>query len=204
MSGATKPRGPHAREGSAKVLSVNTPVPSFRYHPDPVATGSATESDEPCDVCGEPAGHKYLPAIIGRQVDVLCLRCIADGTASTQLAHPDGEPAEFTDGWGAPEGVPSAVVQEVARRTPGFMGWQQERWLYHCADAAAFLGRVGWDDVKDLPDALESLRADLAQLGVDAREADRQIAWMNRDGDLTGYLFRCLHCGTHLVYSDAS
>jgi uncharacterized protein len=100
--------------------------------------------------------------------------------------------------------MPLAVLQEVSQRTPGFIGWQAAHWMYHCADAAAFLGRVGWDEVRHLPDAVASLRADLTQLGVDAAAADEQISMMHRDGDLTGYLFRCLHCGIHLAYSDAS
>lgn len=177
-------------------------APRFRYHPDPVGTGSAVRSDEACDVCNRPAGLKSTGPVYGRQPEVLCLRCIADGTAAVSLGLPDGSQAEFTDvGWGVPDDVPKAVLEEISQRTPGFIGWQQEHWLYHCADAAAFLGRVGWDDVRHLPDALASLRAELAQLGVDA---DEQVAAMHRDGDLTGYLFRCLHCGTHLAYSDAS
>ncbi|HZX07267.1 CbrC family protein [Kribbella sp.] len=182
-------------------------APTFRYHPDPVGTESAVRSDEVCDVCGRPAGLRYAgPRLIfGRQPEVLCLRCIADGAAAVSLGSPDGSRAEFTDvGWGVPDDVPQAVLEEISQRTPGFIGWQQEHWLYHCADAAAFLGRVSWDDVRHLPDALASLRADLAQLSVDTAAADEQIAAMDRDGELTGYLFRCLHCGTHLAYSDAS
>ena len=96
------------------------------------------------------------------------------------------------------------VLEEISRRTPGFSGWQQERWLYHCADAAAFLGVVGWSDVENLPDAVSSLIADLADLGVEAADADEQVRSLSRGGDLSGYLFRCLHCGTHVAYSDAS
>jgi uncharacterized protein CbrC (UPF0167 family) len=58
--------------------------------------------------------------------------------------------------------------------------------------------------VKHLPDAVASLRADLAQLGVDGSAADERISMMHRDGELPGYLIRCLHCGTHLAYSDVS
>ena len=54
------------------------------------------------------------------------------------------------------------------------------------------------------PDALASLRSELMDLGVPATQADEQIQRLSRDGDLTGYLFRCLHCGTRLAYSDAS
>lgn len=177
----------------------------FRSHPDPVGTESAVRSDEKCDVCSRLAGLRYTGPVYGRRPEVLCLRCIADGTAAVSLGLPDGRRADFTDvGWGVPDDVPEVVLEEISQRTPGFTGWQQERWLYHCADAAAFLGRVGWEDVRHLPDALTSLRADLAQLGVDESAAAEQIAVMDRDGELTGYLFRCLHCGTHLAYSDAS
>jgi uncharacterized protein len=65
-------------------------------------------------------------------------------------------------------------------------------------------GEVGWDVVKEMPDALASLRADLAELGVEPEEAERQIKMLHPDGNLTGYLFRCLHCGELLAYSDAS
>lgn len=179
-------------------------LPSFRYHPDPVGTGSALPTGAHCDVCDRPAGYRYDGPLSGRAVGVLCLRCIADGAASTALAL-DGRPAEFTDAsLGAPDDVPQGVVDEVAQRTPGFTGWQQERWLYHCSDAAAYLGRVGWDDVQDRPDAVDSLVSDLLDLGVDGEDAREQLVWLRRDGDLTGYLFRCLHCGRHLAYSDAS
>lgn len=180
-------------------------TPSFRYHPDPVATGSAVRASDLCDLCERPAGLRYVGGIFGRQAEVLCLRCIGDGTAAHRLALPDGRPAEFTDvGWGVPDNVPMSVREELSQRTPGFIGWQEEHWLYHCGDATAFLGLVGWDDVKDLPDAVASLQAELAALGVEPAEADEQLRWMRRDGDITGYLFRCLRCGAYLSYSDAS
>lgn len=177
---------------------------TFRYHPDPVGTRSAVPTDALCDLCGQPAELRYVGPIFGRQADVLCLRCIANGRAAWQLSLSDGEPAQFTDVAGAPRDVPPDVLEEVTQRTPGFIGWQQAHWLYHCSDAAAYLGTVGWDEVKDWPDALASLRSELMDLGVAATQADEQIQWLSRDGDLTGYLFRCLHCGTRLAYSDAS
>ena len=92
--------------------------------------------------------------------------------------------------------LPDVVAEEVDQRTPGFIAWQTERWLTHCGDAAAFLGRVGWDRLKDLPDATEAVLAD----GCD--ESTLQL--ITKDGDLSAYLFRCLHCGVHLAYADAS
>ena len=181
-----------------------TRIPAFRYHPDPVATASARSSDAPCDICGARSGYRYAGPIVGEQADNVCLDCIASGAAARTLASPDGQ-AEFTDvGWGVPDEVPAVVLDELAHRTPGFLGWQQEHWLYHCADAAEFLGRAGLPELETLPDALASLRDEAAELGQGRDEADEWIQRLRVDGDLTAYLFRCLHCGTHLAYSDAN
>ncbi|MCU1389823.1 MAG: hypothetical protein JWL72_3161, partial [Ilumatobacteraceae bacterium] len=82
-------------------------------------------------------------------------------------------------------------------RTPGFDGWQQEHWLYHCGDATAFLGRVGYRELEQIPDALNTLLDDDDQTEAFVRSLDV-------DGDATAYLFRCLACGTHLAYADCA
>ena len=65
----------------------------------------------------------------------LCPWCIADGSAALRLR------IEFTDvGDDVPDDVPGGVLDEITERTPGFNGWQQEHWLYHCGDGAAFIG----------------------------------------------------------------
>jgi uncharacterized protein CbrC (UPF0167 family) len=64
-----------------------------------------------------------------------CPWCIADGSAAETFG------ADFTDvGAEVPDDVPREVLEELAFRTPGFSGWQQEHWLYHCGDGAEFLG----------------------------------------------------------------
>ena len=115
-------------------------LPTFRYHPDPVGTGTAVRCDDPCEICGRPAGYRYegpaayVEGPFGDEVETMCLRCVADGTASPRLASEDG-PATFVDLEGCvPGDVPAAVVDEIAHRTPCFAGWQQERWLFHCGD----------------------------------------------------------------------
>jgi uncharacterized protein CbrC (UPF0167 family) len=62
------------------------------------------------------------------------------------------------------------VTETLAQRTPGFSGWQQEHWLYHCNDEAAFLGRAGSDELKPYPDAIETLRREGE--GWDAEQID--------------------------------
>ena len=121
------------------------PLPSFRYHPDPVGTGSIVESDRWCDVCDVARGYVYDGPVYGDVLDepAICPWCIADGRAARSLG------VELTDvGIEVPEGVPEHVLDELVHRTPGFTGWQQEHWLFHCDDAAAFLRA---DDGEDGP-----------------------------------------------------
>lgn len=174
-------------------------LPQFRYHPDALATGEIEPSDATCQCCGRQRGYIYTgPAFSEQDVDRLCPWCLADGSAATLFE------AEFTDALNVPDEVPRAVVTELLTRTPGFRGWQQEYWLYHCADAAAYLGRVGYKELQELPDALEAIRREAAEYRWSEDQFLDYVRCLAPDGDATGYLFRCLHCRTHLAYTDMS
>ncbi|WP_374104965.1 CbrC family protein [Streptomyces sp. RT42] len=47
--------------------------PTFRYHPDPLATGSAVLTDHVCSVCGMDRQIRYQGPVYGQQPDSLCL-----------------------------------------------------------------------------------------------------------------------------------
>ena len=121
-------------------------LPKFRYHPDPIATGSVDVRDIECAACGEQRSHAYVGPIY-TDIDTtgeICPWCIADGSAAQLLD------AEFTDvGTGVPADISEAILDEVAHRTPGFQSWQQDHWLYHCGDACAYLGPVGEQNSND-------------------------------------------------------
>jgi uncharacterized protein len=90
----------------------------------------------------------------------------------------------------------------VARRTPGFSGWQQEHWLYHCGDAAAFFGPAGWDEIAEHPDVAEALGRELSGDGWSEHEVAAQLRSLRGTESPSAYLFRCLVCGVHLAYMD--
>jgi uncharacterized protein CbrC (UPF0167 family) len=128
----------------------------------------------------------------------VCPWCIADGLAQDRFS------AEFVD----PEAVggaiwpeaPAAAVAEVAYRTPGFSGWQQERWAVCCGDATAYLGTAGHEDlVARYSDAIDDVRRESALTGSDW---DTWFESLDADGSPVAYVFRCLHCGRHTGYSD--
>jgi uncharacterized protein len=178
---------------------VSEPLPSFRFHPEPLATGSVEASDVTCLSCGLARGYAYVgPAYaVEELVGELCPWCVADGSAARQFD------AQFTDvGWGVPPDLADEEIDELAHRTPGFSGWQQEHWLFHCGSGAAFLGRVGYHDLEAVPDALDMLLHEHDAYGWTAEEATTYVRNLDANGDATAYLFRCLACGTQLAYSD--
>ena len=185
---------------SPRSSSDSTSLPEFAYHPDPVSTGSVVASDAMCIACGDARGFMYTGPVYAVEeiVEEFCPWCIADGSAAAQFD------AEFTDvGLGVPDDVPADVLDVIEHRTPGYEAWQQDHWLYHCRDGAAFLGRAGRAELEPYPEAIETLRAEIAAYdGWDAEQVEQHIAAMDKDGQPTAYLFRCRHCGTHLAYSD--
>jgi uncharacterized protein CbrC (UPF0167 family) len=176
-------------------------LPSFRYHSDPVATGSIAESDNECVSCEQARGYIYTGPVYSEEDHEhdICPWCIADGTAHKKLK------AEFVDKAGVGDyenwdKVPAAVSEEVAYRTPGFTGWQQERWLTCCGDAACFIGRAGYKKLLTFgPSTIEAIRA---ELGWDGEEWDEYLRALDKDDQPTAYLFRCLHCKKVGGYSD--
>lgn len=182
-------RGPTARLAARSGTDVNdAALPAFRYHPDPVATGSFELSRERCPYCGVVRTYMYSgPVYAIEELDPPCPWCIADGSFAARFD------AEFTDA-AALVGMDASVIDEVTRRTPGFSGWQQEQWMTHCDDAAAFLGPVGYEQLLHHPGALELLRRE--------EGSSDWLQALTKDGSPTGYLFRCRHCGTELANWD--
>jgi len=174
-------------------------LPIFKYHPDPLATGSIVKSDVECRCCGRKTGYIYAgPVYAEEELDqTICPWCIADGSAAEKFD------ATFTDESGIGDGevtVSSEVEEEVSRRTPGFSGWQQERWLACCDDAAAFLGPMGREELDKLGSkAVDAVRE---ECGLEDEEWTDYLKALNRDNGPTAYVFRCLHCGNLKAYSD--
>ena len=173
-------------------------LPTFRYHPDPIVTGSIEPSDERCVACGRARGYTYAgPVYTEGELDgPLCPWCIADGSAAKKFD------ADFIDLWSEAGALPGPVFDELAHRTPGYHSWQQGSWLFHCGDGCAFLGEVGQPDLAAYADALDVIRQECKGIGWPDAAVDEFLASITKGGSPTAYLFRCLVCGVHLAYAD--
>jgi uncharacterized protein CbrC (UPF0167 family) len=178
-------------------------LPRFKYHPNPLATGSIEKSDTACVCCGRARGYIYTGPVyaIEDYDDCICPWCIADGSAHEKLK------ASFHDeagvgGGGEWDEVGESVVDEVAHRTPGFTAWQQEQWWTHCGDAAQFLGRAGHDELERA--GAQAIAAIQESAGMDDDDEDwtEFFESLDKDGSPTAYLFKCSKCGKYGGYQD--
>ena len=157
-------------------------------------------STEACEVCGKVNGFAYSGGFSGEpQTERICPWCIADGSAHQKFA------VEFVDrdsaGGGEWEQLSPEIADEVVFRTPGFCGWQQERWFAHCGDAAQFLGPMGKEQLQtEGAEAIEVIRS---ESGLGPQDWELFYKSLNAEhGPATAYLFKCRHCGKLGGYSD--
>lgn len=174
-----------------------TDLPTFRYHPDPLATGSIQPSDAECICCGQARGYIYAGPVFADEEldDSLCPWCIADGSAAEKFD------ATFTDTAALFFAkLPQEVVEEIAGRTPGFMAWQSEQWPCCCNDACAFLGDAGRSDLESMSKSAH----DVLAAGWNLTEEEFADMTQNYEPGSSPavYKFQCLHCRRNHYYAD--
>lgn len=175
-------------------------LPSFKYSPNAYTNGSvfvlSTNPGELCDCCGKHAPYFYEGGLYCEaDVDLLCPDCIATGEAAVKF---DGE---FQNA--LTEDLSAEKVNELQHKTPGFTTWQGEVWLTHCADYCAFIGDIGFDELKQMPDFKEILKDYYDEFGDEMTIELETLEGMEKSGPIAGYLFECLHCGKHRLWVDA-
>lgn len=171
-------------------------LPKFRYHPDPIATGAIEPSEERCECCGKANGYICTSTIYAEEeIEFICPWCVADGSAAKKF---DGS---FSDDYPLHQaGVADEVISEVCERTPGFISWQQERWLHHCNDACEYHGDADKADLERLSgaDLEEFLREEMIKPDV----WKGFLPNYEKGGNPAVYKFRCRHCSKSVYYMD--
>jgi uncharacterized protein CbrC (UPF0167 family) len=171
-------------------------LPVFKYHPNPLITGSIIESNAVCQRCGQSKGYIYTSSVYGVEElhNKICPWCIADGSAANKFD------ATFVDSYPLYQaGIAEEIILEVTTKTPGYDTWQQEVWLSHCNDACAFLGDALKTDVLRI--ANEHFQV-FGGEGLDAETMKGIAQGYQPEGSPAFYKFECLHCHEILYATD--
>lgn len=175
-------------------------LPTFRYHPDPLGSGSVIASDAECRCCGRSRGYIYSGPVYAEAdlTDALCPWCIADGSAHQTFD------ATFVDSEAFPLDTPEPAAVEISERTPGYVTWQSEEWPACCNDATAFLAPAGIADIRKNYRELEAdvLSHIVYYMGISGAAAGRLLGSLDREAGPTVFLFRCIACGEYKFYID--
>lgn len=178
-------------------------LPFFKYHPDPIKTGAIKKSPKICMCCRKKRGYLYIGPVYSEEPlkKGLCPWCISDGSAHKKFK------AEYTDveaigNYGRWSKIPQEAIEEIAFKTPGFIGWQQEKWWTHCGEGAEFIGYAGKKEIEKLGlDFINSIRSDSELIGID--EWNSYLNSLDKEKGPTVYVFRCRKCKKFGGYSDS-
>jgi uncharacterized protein len=175
-------------------------LPVFRYHHDPLASGSVEVSREKCQCCGSARGYLYTGPVYGETTpeNALCPWCIADGSAHRKFD------ATFVDDNAFADDVPATVMEEITERTPGFSSWQTERWLSAEGEPATFIAPVGIAEIRQHYPRLESdlMPFIVHDLGISGGAATKLLQSLHRDQGPTAYVFHSAKRDQYLAYVD--
>jgi uncharacterized protein CbrC (UPF0167 family) len=165
-------------------------LPTFRYHPDPIATGSIKPSEATCTCCGQAGGYVYTGSVYGPAElrEKLCPRCIASGSAASKYKCFFSDEHPLTKAK-----LARPIVLEVSRKTPGYSSWQQGQWQVCCDDACAFHGDATKDQLKAMSGEL--LDRHLKKWRCSAERWQQLIDAYEPGGAVSVFRFLCLHCG---------
>ena len=190
-------RAPPPLIGTLGVMSAS--LPTFRYHPDPLATGAVEPSEVECVCCNKKRGFIYVGPVYSERdlSDLLCPWCISDGSAARELgaSFADDRPLRRSN-------LAQHIIKEINLRTPAFNAWQQEQWYAHCSDACAFHGDASVDEVVNASEATKAAwREEFGLTEEDWSLATK--AYLPR-GHQSFYKFVCLQCGVVLLGWDCT
>ena len=169
-------------------------LPFFKYHPDPLETGSFEEGEEKiCPCCGNKSKVYYSSfPYCSENVEYICPTCISNGEAARKF---DAEFVQNAEWHGE---LDMEKNDELFHRTPGYMSWQGEYWLSCCDDYCAYMGTVGTRELKAM-DIADEVIEEYVQRGAFEDIGE----YLVKDGPMCGYLFKCLHCGKYHLWVDA-
>jgi uncharacterized protein len=192
----------HAGSFAERIMNSPAPeLPTFRYHKDPIRSGSVIASKAKCCCCRKARGFIYTGPIYAEAEldDALCPWCIADGSAHEKFD------VTFVDSEAFAERSSETAIVEISERTPGFNAWQSENWPSCCGEPAAFLTPAGSKEIREQFPRLEGdlMMFIVHQLGISGGAARQTFEALSKDQSPTAFVFKCLHCDGFPVYVDS-
>ncbi|MCR5675786.1 MAG: CbrC family protein [Lachnospiraceae bacterium] len=165
----------------------------FHYHPFPIADGTLTIGEEPCEICGKKKGIYYIDPAgtddlgVRKKARILCPHCIQENREML-FWNLDGC---YRSRAGDKDVYYGGLPFFDKGRDASF-------WGIHCNHLAIYLGKLEPEDLVPLHDEiLSTWKWDVLNPYADMDPAET-LGWFDRGG-LNAYLFKCKECGKKLL-----
>ncbi len=171
---------------------------TFKYHPNvwnmDIFSQNADGQLSICQCCRKSTKYFLESMYCKENINCICPECVKSGKAAERFGGTFIQDAEV-------DKVKSTEkIDELMKRTPGYISWQGEHWLACCKDFCEYIGEVGIEDLKKMG---------IAEQVISEYEKDNPNDYYEDcleylgNGIMQGYLFRCLHCGKYRLWVDA-
>lgn len=174
-------------------------LPFFKYHPNPLETGNITVSNDICLCCNNKRGYIYQSSIYTSQdlVGSVCPWCIANGSAAEKFEAIFSDDSILVE-----EGISPEIIEEVTKKTPGYISWQQETWLTHCKDVCEFHGDAEEKEIENLDS--ETIHRFFFENEIRDEVGEIILKSYQKGGNPAIYKFVCRHCKEVKFYFDCT
>ena len=172
-------------------------LPEFKYHPDPLSTGSIRAESIRCDCCDQAREFEYASSFYTAHSPKpkICPWCVSTGEAARKFQ------GTFSDEYPLRRsGIAEDIIREVCERTPSFNSWQQEVWQHHCGDACEFHGDAEPTELAALKG--EKLTALLHNIGMTELRWKSLVRGYSKGGNPAVYKFVCRQCRDAIYFPD--
>ena len=166
----------------------------FKYHPNIHSDGILVHKEGICQCCGRLVKTYVKNSIYClRWLNCICLSCVHSGRASAKYNArfvQDAEPV-----------YDLKKKNELFFRTPGYVSWQGTYWLSCCDDYCEYHGTIGIEELENMgikDEVLKDYEVRYNKYSIEVIEKH-----LRKNGNLRGYLFRCIHCEKYRIYIDA-
>ncbi|VYU67474.1 hypothetical protein [Clostridium tertium] len=168
----------------------------FKYHPNvweqEVFSRSKNGEYVVCQCCENETEFFLENMYTSEDVNCICPSSVASGLASEKYNGDfiqDAEIDKVND---------TDKIDELFKKTPGYVSWQGEYWLACCNDFCAYIGDIGTKELEEFGIA-DEVFAEYDKLGG----YDEVREYLVKAGSMAGYLFKCLNCGKYHLWVDA-
>lgn len=165
-------------------------LPFFKYNPNVYESSVAFHKEGVCQCCGKTVSVYTNAMYTPEDINCICFDCVADGSAAKKF---QGEFIQDVEKKVSDE----SKTEELFYRTPGYDSWQGEYWLTCCDDYCQYIGDVGGKELDEMDIGNDVILECEEKRGFKIDKND-----IEKCGSLSGYLFKCLHCGKYHLWVD--